>query len=108
MKTRQSPALSNWSGDIKFSPAKVEAPRNERDLQNIIEHARRQGQTMRAIGAAHSCAPIVQTDQVIVSSQHFKGLLHHDKEKGYVTVGAGMTIEEIGECLFEIGLGMEN
>jgi FAD/FMN-containing dehydrogenase len=38
----------------------------------------------------------------------FKDLYDYNTEKGIVTVGAGMTVEEVGEQIFDIGLGMEN
>src|SRR5687768_43949 len=108
MKNGQAQALSNWSGDIQFTPGKVEIPSNEQDLQHLIRQARAEGLTIRALGAGHSCAPIVETNQVIVQSDHFKGLHYHDAEKCIATVGAGMTVEETGESLFAVGLGMQN
>jgi FAD/FMN-containing dehydrogenase len=99
---------TNWSGDIRFEPASAIAPVDEQELQQIVQQAIARGQTIRAIGARHSCSPIFKTNQVVVTSDNFKGLYDHDHQTGLVTIGAGMTVEEVGERLFEAGLGMEN
>jgi FAD/FMN-containing dehydrogenase len=99
---------TNWSGDIRFEPSSAIAPAHEQELQQIVQQAIARGQNIRAIGARHSCSPIFKTNQVVVTSDNFKGLYDHDHQTGLATIGAGMTVEEVGERLFEAGLGMEN
>ena len=108
MNDSQAPALTNWSGDIRFTPHKVENPPDEESLLRLINFSRQQKSTIRALGAGHSCAPLVETPQTIIRSDHFKGLHHIDAQKRLVTIAAGTTIEEVGEKLFTAGFGMEN
>jgi FAD/FMN-containing dehydrogenase len=108
MKNGRGTAISNWSGDIQFTPGRVEKPADEQELQQLIATARSKGLNIRAMGAGHSCAPIVETRQVIVRMDHFKGLLHYDTKNCTATIGAGNTVEETGESHFSVGLGMEN
>jgi FAD/FMN-containing dehydrogenase len=108
MNDSQAPALTNWSGDIRFTPLKVENPPDEQALVRLINYGRQKKLTIRALGAGHSCAPLIETGQLVIKTDHFKGLHNIDTDKCLVTLGAGMTIEEIGECLFTVGFGMEN
>jgi FAD/FMN-containing dehydrogenase len=108
MSLEKQQGLSNWSGDIRFTPAKTEVPDNEDDLKTIIQTAIDNRQLIRAVGAGHSCSAIFETDQTLIQMDHFKDLYDYDLNKGTVTVGAGMTVEEVGERIFDIGLGMEN
>jgi FAD/FMN-containing dehydrogenase len=108
MNNSRQPALTNWSGDIRFTPLRVENPTDEQSLLRLIHHARQDKLTVRALGAGHSCAPLVETPQMIITTDHFKGMHHGDANNSLVTLGAGMTIEEVGESLFAVGLGMEN
>ena len=99
---------SNWSGDIRFNPARIEVPKDEQEIVNIIDRAGAAGRNIRAVGASHSCSPIFVTDDILLSVENLKGFYSHDKDKLRATVGAGMTVEEIGESLFDVGFGMEN
>jgi FAD/FMN-containing dehydrogenase len=108
MNHSREPALTNWSGDIHFTPLRVEDPPDEQSLLRLINYARQQKLTIRALGAGHSCAPLIETGQIVIKTDHFKGLHHIDPHKRLVTLGAGMTVEEAGESLFTVGFGMEN
>jgi FAD/FMN-containing dehydrogenase len=108
MHTKQKQRWTNWSGDIQFEPAMAAIPANELELQQIIQQAIANKQTIRAIGSRHSCSTIFATNQIVVTLENFKGLHAYDAQKGTATLGAGMTVEEAGEQLFEVGLGMIN
>lgn len=105
---QKSQAWTNWSGDIRFRPSAVVRPANEEALQHLIHQALDRGQTIRAIGARHSCSPIFRTDEILVVPEQFKGLHAWDVAAGRATIGAAMTVEEAGESLFAKGLGMFN
>jgi FAD/FMN-containing dehydrogenases len=99
---------TNWSGDIHFEPSIAMAPSSEEELRQIVCRAIEHGQTIRAMGARHSCSPLIKTNQVLLSLENFKGLHGHNAQQQLATVGAGATVEEIGEDLFAVGLGMIN
>jgi FAD/FMN-containing dehydrogenase len=99
---------TNWSGDIRFEPSLAAAPSREDELQHLVQQALEQKQTIRAIGARHSCSPLFKTNQILLSLENFNGLHDCDRERQLATVGAGSTVEETGEALFAEGLGMIN
>lgn len=99
---------SNWSGDIRFSPSEIVVPNNEEQLVQVVKNAITSKLTIRTVGASHSCSPIFETDQILVSMENFKGMYAYDVEKGMAVFGAGTTVEEAGEELFRVGLAMEN
>jgi FAD/FMN-containing dehydrogenase len=99
---------SNWSGDIRFNPSEICVPNNEEQLIQVIRSAITNKLTIRTVGAGHSCSPIFETDQILVSMEKFKGMYEYDVEKGTAVFGAGTTVEEAGEALFSVGLAMEN
>jgi FAD/FMN-containing dehydrogenase len=108
MPTIVKQVCSNWSGDIRFSPAEIVIPENEEQLVQVVEKAIAHRSTIRTVGAKHSCSRIFETDQLLVSMENFKGLYDYDAAKGTAVIGAGTTIEEAGEALFSVGLAMEN
>jgi FAD/FMN-containing dehydrogenase len=99
---------SNWSGDLRFRPAGIEVPKDEQEIINIIEKAAIAGRNIRAVGASHSCSPIFVTNDTLLSVEKLKGFYGYNKDRLTATVGAGMTVEETGNALFDVGLGMEN
>lgn len=106
--TDTEPEQRNWAGNIRFRPAAFQIPSSERTLSNVLKKCHKSGTTVRAVGARHSCSPLIETDDVLVSLEKFKkfrGLQHEKKE---ATFDAGMTIEEVGQVLFRHGLAMEN
>ncbi len=99
---------TNWSGSIRFKPAAIEIPHDESDLKKLVEKAISDDSNIRSVGSSHSCSRIFETKDTLISMENFKSLHFVDKENMTATVGAGMTVEEIGEALFEHGLGLEN
>lgn len=99
---------TNWSEDIRFVPGEVYYPSHESEVQQIVDRAVRQKQTIRAIGARHSCSAIFETNQILLVLEKFKGLHEFNTANQWATLGAATTVEEAGESLFQVGLGMEN
>lgn len=98
----------NWSESIRFTPAAIELPANEAQLQEIVAGAYRNKRTLRTVGASHSCSGIFATHDTLISMENFKGQVLIDPVNLRANVSAAMTVEEIGELLFKQGLGMEN
>jgi FAD/FMN-containing dehydrogenase len=96
---------TNWSGSIRFRPASIECPHDEDELAAIVRRARDNGRTVRVIGSGHSSTGILETDNVLISMEHFTGLIGHDHAAREAVVGAGTTIEELGPSLLDVGLG---
>jgi len=100
--------ITNWSGSLTFRPRYLERPRNEEELCAVVRAAARKGLKVRPVAARHSSSPIIATDDVAVSAEHFTGLIEHDTEERWATVGAGTSLEEAGRALREVGLATHN
>ncbi|GGH47921.1 D-arabinono-1,4-lactone oxidase [Microbacterium album] len=98
----------NWSGSLEFEYARRERPRSEEEIQEIVRAAREEGRTVRPVGSGHSSTPLVETDGVLVDFEHLHGLTAHDEDALTATLLPGTTLENSGELLADVGLGMEN
>jgi FAD/FMN-containing dehydrogenase len=105
MKTKE---WTNWSGSLRFTPGEVRSPRDDEDLVRLVRRAARDGKVVRVVGAGHSSSPLVETNEVLVSLEHLRGLESSDTKRHEAMVRAGSTLEETGEALFEAGLTMHN
>jgi FAD/FMN-containing dehydrogenase len=99
---------TNWSGSLRFVPGEVRSPRDDEELAEIVRQAAGEAKVVRVVGAGHSSSPLVETDEILVSLEHLRGLESHDRERQEAIVRAGSTLEETGEALFEAGLTMHN
>ena len=102
------PEQHNWAGNIRFRPAVFQLPGGERPLARLVKKSNATGMAIRAVGARHSCSPIIETDDVLVSLEKFKKFRGVSESRHEATVDAGMTVEETGQALFRHGLAMEN
>jgi FAD/FMN-containing dehydrogenase len=99
---------SNWSGSVKFTPAAIEKPKNEQEVQQLVEKATADRNTIRIVGAGHSSVPLVKTEQILVSQEKLKGLVGYNMESMQVQMLPGTTIEEAGKILTRLRLDMHN
>lgn len=97
----------NWAGNVAFSPERVETPPHLEGLQELVAAATRAGQHVRAVGAGHSFSPLIQTEDVLVSLDHFDDVGEAD-ERGIVSVAGGIRLHALGQALFQIGRAQEN
>jgi FAD/FMN-containing dehydrogenase len=58
----RTPAQSNWSGTITFTPATAARPRCLAELREVVRRARAAGQQVRARGSGHSWNPAIVTE----------------------------------------------
>ncbi|NRQ33129.1 FAD-binding protein [Nonomuraea sp. NN258] len=100
--------FANWSGGLRFTPADRVSPASEGELSELLRQAAADGRTVRAVGSGHSSAPLVRTDGLLVSLDHFDGLISHDADARRATLGSGTPIHRAGQELLKVGLAMEN
>lgn len=98
----------NWSGSLRFQPARIEIPRNEHALSNVVRRAAEEGRTVRVVGSGHSSMPLVETTDILVSLERFGGIESHDREAQEATLGAGTTLHDANAQVHKIGLAMPN
>ncbi len=68
----------------------------------------RQSTRVRAVGAAHSWSPSIVTDDTLVSLERMRVPLALDRDRGQVTVQAGMRLRELNAYLDHHGLALAN
>jgi FAD/FMN-containing dehydrogenase len=100
------PEWTNWSGSVRFRPARVERPRDEEELSAAVRRAADEGRRVRAVGALHSSSSIIHVDDVLVSLDRLTGVIATDPDTREATVRPGTKIGEAGRALREAGLAM--
>lgn len=62
-----------------FDPHKLELPRTEEAIVELVHSALKGGQQVRVLGSGHSRNRLSYSRDVIVSLERFKGVLHLDR-----------------------------
>ena len=99
---------TNWVGNQSFTATDIVQAQNENDVQQIIKDAASKNLNVRVAGSGHSFTPVVETEGIVIEPVGLTGIHSVDSEKARVTLGAGTTIKEIGEPLWEKGFGLRN
>ncbi|MDX6670662.1 MAG: L-gulono,4-lactone dehydrogenase [Solirubrobacteraceae bacterium] len=98
----------NWAGDQHCAPfAQVRAASRE-DVAATVQRAAADGRTVRAVGAGHSFTDIALTNGYQLSLDPMDRVLDADRESGLVRVQGGISIRELNQRLWDLGLAMEN
>ncbi len=99
---------SNWSGSLTFEPSTISHPRSEEEITKLVRRCRDEKKKIRVAGSGHSSSALVQTDEVLISLKHFKGIKSINVESMTATLNAGMTVEECNEALEKKGYALFN
>jgi L-gulono-1,4-lactone dehydrogenase len=93
---------TNWAGEQRCAPERIERPGTEDELAGAVAGARR----VRVAGSGHSFTDIACTDGVMLDLSRMRRVLAVEGE--LVTVEAGITLGQLGAQLAARGLAMEN
>jgi L-gulonolactone oxidase len=96
------PGWTNWAGQQRCAPERIERPASEDELTGAVTAARR----VKVAGAGHSFTDIACTDGVMIDMSGMRRVL--SVQGNEVTVEAGITLHDLGEELRARGLAMEN
>lgn len=96
----------NWSGSVTCTPAAIQYPSTLDEIVALVKQCAASGKKLRVVGAGHSFTPLVATDQILVSLDHYAGLEHIENHTA--TVKAGTRLKALGDLLFQHGLAQEN
>lgn len=102
------PTWQNWSGRLSATPARITKVRDEADVVAAVREAGAQDRRVRCVGAAHSHAPLVGTDGVILDLEGLSGVVSVDTEAGEARIRAGTRIHALGPALREHGAALLN
>jgi L-gulono-1,4-lactone dehydrogenase len=96
----------NWARTARSSPVKWHLPTSEADLRRVVEDAANHGHRVRIVGAGHSFSRIAVPDSQAVSLDAWAGAAVIDRERGVVTVPAGMRLRELSAVLLREGFSL--
>jgi FAD/FMN-containing dehydrogenase len=96
---------NNWAGNVQCQPQRIVEPRSLDELRAVLNKS--QG-NVRVAGSGHSFTPIVATDGLLLSLQHFDGIIRVDRPNLRAEIGAGARIADLGPDLQSAGLGLAN
>jgi FAD/FMN-containing dehydrogenase len=100
--------IVNWSGGVRFTPARVERPSSEEEVVAIVREAVASRRHLRVIAACHSSSPIFVSRDLVVSLARFQGVVAHDAARHEAVVRAGTTLADAGQELLTRGLAVHN
>ncbi len=100
--------VSNWSKSVVYTPAVYLRPETEEAFISAVKEAAAQGKKIRVIGTGHSFTRLCETSDILISLDHYKGIVSVDRGRKEVTVRAGTKIYEFGELAHALGLAQEN
>ena len=81
-------------------------PTSEAAVRRVIEDAAEHGRRLRLVGAGHSFSRIAVPDGEAVSLDAWAGGPVIDRERGVVTVPAGMRLRDLSATLVRVGLSL--
>jgi FAD/FMN-containing dehydrogenase len=89
----------NFGGNVRFTPQRLYAPRNESEVLALLDEHR--GQKIRVVGSKHSWSDAIRTDQVLLDLRHLKDVATEADEQGRVwaQIGGGCRIKRALELL---------
>jgi FAD-linked oxidoreductase len=96
---------SNWSGNVKFRPREVIAPRDEVELAAAVRKA---DNPVRFPGSGHSFSPLNQTNGTLIDLSAFIGLQGCDPERQTVSIAAATPLWGLGSLLHPVGYALKN
>lgn len=99
---------TNWAGNVRATPCRVERPRSIDALRQIVAAATREGLPVRAAGSGHSFSPLCETGGVLVDLSAIAGIERIDPVSGDAVVLAGTKLHALGEPLLEAGRALAN
>jgi L-gulonolactone oxidase len=98
----------NWAGNQVARPDVIAEPAAEDELAALVKDACTHGRRVKVVGSGHSFTPCALTDGVLVKLTNLRRILEVDHRNHVVTVDAGITLNELNEQLWTLGLAMVN
>jgi FAD/FMN-containing dehydrogenase len=95
--------FQNWAGRFRYAPAQYERPTTEAEIVELVKGAH----SIRVFGSGHSFNDAIVSDDLLVSLDHFSGLVGKDLGKQQITVKGGTRIRDVVRLLAAEGLAFQ-
>ncbi len=99
---------TNWAGNQTANPMRIERPRNETEIVNLVQAAAKEDRRIRVVGAGHSFTGLAVTDEVLVTLDDMSSVVSLNRDSGKVTVESGIRLFNLNPLLDAAGLAMPN
>jgi xylitol oxidase len=96
--------LSNWAGNYTYRAARWHRPETREQVQALVRQCRK----LKALGTRHSFNDIADTPEDLCALENFSQLIELNRERGTVTVGAGMRYGPLCQSLHREGYALHN
>ncbi|KAI8099586.1 D-arabinono-1,4-lactone oxidase-domain-containing protein [Halteromyces radiatus] len=100
--------FKNWAKTFSCHPELLFTPKTELQVVKVVQLAKRMNKRIKVFGSGHSPSDLACTTEFLVNIDHMDGLLSVNKEKGRVTVQAGMSLHKLHVVLKENNLALSN
>lgn len=98
----------NWAGNVEAAPAYTVTATSEEEVADAVRFARAEGLKVRVVGTGHSWTGLGATDGVQINVQNLKTVQVADRDRKLATMGAGISIFEACEALWDEGFSLKN
>jgi FAD/FMN-containing dehydrogenase len=96
----QGGVFANWAKRFQYTPEKFILPTTEGEIVELIKSS----ESVRVFGSGHSFNRGIVSEEVLISLDHYTGLIRVDREKGQLSVKGGTRVRKVVEMLAEEGL----
>ncbi|KAI0289644.1 L-gulonolactone/D-arabinono-1,4-lactone oxidase [Russula brevipes] len=107
-RSSSAAVFQNWARTFACAPSSVFRPETEHQLELILELARRERQTVRAVGIGHSPSDLACTSGYMIHMNRLNKIIEVNFEKRFVHAQAGVTLKDLHGALQSRGLAMIN
>jgi len=96
----------NWGRTVTSAPVRWHLPVSEDEVAAVVTRCGRDGRRLRVVGAGHSWSPIAEPVHEAMSLDGLQDAVSIDRERGEVTVPAGMRLVDVSARLARAGLAL--
>ncbi|KAH9982004.1 L-gulonolactone/D-arabinono-1,4-lactone oxidase [Russula compacta] len=107
-RSSSAAVFQNWGRTFKCRPSVIFRPETEHQLELILELARREGQTVRAVGVGHSPSDLACTSGFMIQMNLLDKIIEVNFEKRFIHAQGGVTLRNLHAALESRGLAMIN
>jgi FAD-linked oxidoreductase len=102
------PSWSNWAGNQRSQPVRIERPSSESEVVEIVLRAVAEHLRVKVVGSGHSFTGIAVPDEVMIDLAKMNRVVNVDHVGGVITVQAGIVLSDLNAYLESHKLSMPN